>query len=290
MANMKYTYSIVNDFPNNIVNTDTLTYEILNSTITHALDYIDTIGDDCDIWFKEELNIIDATSTLPAIVAAHNGEVIIEPDLLKMDDGRLVVRADSRPVGFQTYYTMVGDDSTAGIGMGQELVWDFSNDDHIVTGTNVPNGMKCKEYILKFLCPVYTKDGTVYFFDAPWGCYVEMDIVVPPGQWYLNPAGSVPASALGLSGDDMYANSGTDYVTWANFVMKYRICGSCPMGDELNAEGSSVSPVPIGWGIRGRIYTPISDNISKGYAQYELHRCHTTIFPGQTIQDIIDAH
>ncbi len=37
------------------------------------------------------------------------------PSPPEMSDGRPIVRADSRPLDFQTYYTMVGDDSTAGI-------------------------------------------------------------------------------------------------------------------------------------------------------------------------------
>lgn len=290
MTATKYTYNINIDFPNAKVDTDALTYEISTSTISRALDRIDTQGNICDIWFKEELIIIDATSTLPAIVAAHDGEPIVEVEAPTMTDGRPIVRADSRPFDFQTYYTMAGDDSTAGIGGGEDIMWDFSNNDNIVTGDHVPSGMKCKQFLISFLCPVYTKDGAIYFFDAPWGCYVMMDIVIPPGQWYPNPAGSVPASALGLTGTDMYANTGTDYVVWANYVMRYRICGSCPMGDELNAEGSAINPIPIGWCIRGRVYTPSTDTTSKGYAEFELHRCHTTILPGQTIQDLIDAH
>jgi hypothetical protein len=206
-----------------------------------------------------------------------------------MEDGRRIIRADSRPLGFQTYYTMAGDDSTAGIGMGTEIMWDFSNDDDIVTGDHVPSGMKCKEFLISFICPVYTKDGCLYFFDAPWGQYAMMDIVVPPGRYYPNPYGGIPASALGLPGTTVYAYS-TDYVCYCSYLMKYRMHGDCPMGDELNAEGSAVDALPPGWFIRGRIYTPSSDNISKGFAELEIHRCHTSVLPGQTLQDIIDLH
>ena len=73
MAATKYTYSISTDFPNGVVATDRLTVEIQDSTIITALDYINTSGDDCDIWFKAAISAGDET-TLNGIVAAHSGE------------------------------------------------------------------------------------------------------------------------------------------------------------------------------------------------------------------------
>ncbi len=289
-----YKYSITNDFPYQRVNPTDLGIEIGNSNITHALDHIGTDGDDCNIVFKGQLHVEDyddTTGLLTIIVKSHNGHPDTEPVAPTMDDGRPIVRADSRPFGFQTYYTMAGDDSTAGIGYGQEMVWDFSNSDNIVTGDHVQTGMKCKEFMLTFLCPVYTKDGALYFFDAPWGCYLMMDIAIPPGQWYPNPAGPVTGEQLGMVGDtSKYANTGTEWVSHTSYLMRYRIHGSCPMGDELNAEGSAVNPIPIGWAVRGRIYTPDTDNVSKGFAELEMHRCHAGLLPGQTLADLAAAH
>jgi hypothetical protein len=68
----KYTYSIQNDFPNHKVSSDRLTIEIQLSSISVALDRIDTAGDECDIWFKDVLPGADQT-TLNATVAAHSG-------------------------------------------------------------------------------------------------------------------------------------------------------------------------------------------------------------------------
>ena len=284
----KYTYALT-DFLNNKVSLASLKSEIEATTIEKALHEITSNNSNCDIWFKVALSAGEET-TLDSVVAAHAGEVTHD-DEPHMPDGRPIVRSDSRPLGFQTYYTMAGDDTTAGIGFGKEFMWDFSDSTtDIVVGDHVPAGYKCKEFIVTFICPIHTKDGALYFFDAPWGCYLQMDIVVPPGNWYPNPAGAVPASALGLPGNDMYANSGSDWVAVANYVMKYRIYGNCPMGDELNAEGCSVTAIPPGWGIRGRVYTPLSDNTSKGFAEIEMHRCHTAVLPGQTLQDIIDDH
>lgn len=197
-----------------------------------------------------------------------------------MPDGRPIIRPDSRPIGSSTIFTMAGDGD--GVGDGKELRWDFSNDDDLYTGSEIPSGYKAKEIKISFKCPVHTKDGCIYFFDAPWGSYVQMDIMVPSGSYYPNPAGSIPAIMLGLPGNKMYAQATEDTV-YQKYVNKHFMYTSCPMGDELNAEGSSEKPLPIGWYIRGLIITPESDNVSKGYAEIEMHRCHTTVLPGQTI-------
>ena len=73
MAATKYTYSISADFPNQKVSSDRLTKEIQASSIVTALDYIETSGDDCDIWFKDALSTSDHT-TLDTVVANHSGE------------------------------------------------------------------------------------------------------------------------------------------------------------------------------------------------------------------------
>ena len=200
-----------------------------------------------------------------------------------MDDGRPIVRADTRPVNTETYFTMSGD-STA-IGDGVHLQWDFSNNDDIYSGPEVPPGMKAKQLLMTFNCPVYLKDGTIYFFDAPWDAYIDMDVVVPTGAYYPNPEGPIPASALGLPGSDMYAQA-TENTQYQKYVNKHHLFGSCPMGDELNAEGAAIRPVPVGWFIRGLIVTPTSDNVSKGYGSLEMYRCHTTLLPGQTLDNI----
>jgi len=202
-----------------------------------------------------------------------------------MEDGRPIVRADTRPLDTQTYFTCRGDDSTAGIGLGKALRWDWSDDDDLYEGDDVPFGFKCKQIDISFICPLYPKDGAIYFFDCPWGCFVEMWIVAPAGSYYPNPAGGIPASALGLPGKDMYAYASDDTPV-SKYINNHFLYGSCPMGDELNAEGCSVDPIPPGWILRGRIYTLTSDNTSKGFASFETYRCHSVLLPGQTIDSI----
>lgn len=72
MAATKYTYSIANDFLNSTVASDALTSEIVNSTISGTLDYINTDNDDCDIWFVDTLSGSEEP-TLSGIVTTHSG-------------------------------------------------------------------------------------------------------------------------------------------------------------------------------------------------------------------------
>lgn len=283
MAN-KYTFNIATDFPNQKVNIGKLEVEIQDSDIVTALDYINSSTTECDVWFKAELSTLDSTATLPAIIAAHDGERLPEEEAPTMADGRPIVRADTRPIGTSTFFTMTGDN--VGIGDGKEMRWDFSDSTcDIYTGVEVPDGYKAKQLLMTFNCPVYLKDGTMYFFDAPFGQYISMDIVIPPGNYYPNPAGSIPASALGLPGSQMYSYSTTN-VPYQKYVNKHFMCGDCPMGDELNAEGAAIEPIPIGWYVRGLIITPDNDNTSKGFGNLEMYRCHTMMLPGMTLDDL----
>jgi len=75
MAATKYTYSISQDFPNQKVDSDRLTKEIDESAIVTGLDYINTSGDDCDIWFDDALSGGEET-ILDTIVANHSGAAI----------------------------------------------------------------------------------------------------------------------------------------------------------------------------------------------------------------------
>lgn len=68
----KYNYSILNDFPNSMVNSYMLTEEIEDSTISGTLSYINTKNDNCDIWFDSALVTEDETE-LDGVVATHSG-------------------------------------------------------------------------------------------------------------------------------------------------------------------------------------------------------------------------
>jgi len=285
----KYNFSL-SSFLNGVVDPSRLTIEIQESSIVTSLDFISSTTSHCDIWFKESLSSNDST-TLINIVANHTGEALPEIDPTpRMPDGRPIIRADTRPLNTMTVFTSSGDDSTS-IGGGAMLKWDFSNTDDDYTGPEVPSGFKCKQILLSFHCPVYMKDGTMYFFKAPWGASVQMSIAVPPGQYYPNPAGQIPAAALGLQNDDrMFSNSGADIVPIQIYVSNHPMYGDCPMGDEFNAEGCAIDALPPGWYVRALIFCPEGNTEFKGYGDIELYRCHTCLLPGQTIDDIIAEH
>ena len=278
----KYTFSISNDTLNSIVNLSRLTSEIGSSGITVAVDYINTDNDVCDIWFKADISSEEET-TLSGIMGAHTGETPEDVEPPTMEDGRPIVRADTRPLDTSTYFTMAGD-TVSGIGDGQHLCWDFSNDDN-TTGCDyytVPDGFKTKHIELTFIDPIYLKDGALYFFDAPWGAFCDMQVVIPAGSYYPNEHGSIPAAALGQPGNDMYSYAAVETV-YVSYVNRHHIYGDCPMGDELNAEGAAVNAIPVGWKLVGHITTVSGDNTSKGFASFECYRHRTVILPGDTV-------
>jgi hypothetical protein len=281
MSETKYTFN-ANSFINQKVDSTALTYEIRESTITIALDHIDVTviagdGFNCDIWFKDELPETQYT-TLSGLVYNHSGVSVEEVKPLTMDDGRLVVRPESRPMNNRTYFTSTGDHPTTHkLGEGKSIKWDFSNDDdlynpiEVLNGPTIDSGYKAKIINVCFNDPVYIKDGTMYFYDAPWGCYVSMYVTVPSGSYYPNPYGSIPATALGLTGTGKYAHASKN-VFYACYVQKQYMYTNCPMGDELNAEGCQVNALPTGWYVSALVVTPDSDTVSKGYGSLEMFR------------------
>jgi hypothetical protein len=279
-----YTYQL-SEFPNNKADSGRLTTDINESVnITIALEYVSVGTIDCDISFKANLSVGEKTA-LDTIVANHSGEPLPLVPPPTMPDGRPIVRADTRPLLTQTYFSMSGD-TASGIGDGKLLRWDFSNNEDpydptlVENGPPIPAGYKAKRIDLTFIDSTFLKDGTLYFFDAPWGCYTSMYITIPAGNYYPNPYGSIPAAALGLSGSGMYAYATKD-VFYAAYVVKHFMYTNCPMGDEMNAEGSQVDATPPGWYVTALIFVPEGDNLFKGYGEFELYRLRSIILPGE---------
>lgn len=97
MPSVKYTYSIQNDTLNGLISSDRLSSEIRGSSIITALDYIGTVGDICDIWFKASLSGGDEI-ILTGLVNNHNGTPLPDNEIKhvelhesKTQDGRLRV-------------------------------------------------------------------------------------------------------------------------------------------------------------------------------------------------------
>jgi hypothetical protein len=281
----KYIYYISSSTLNGLVDTSALTSQINNSDITRKLDYVNTYGDECDIWFLDTLTSQDLV-TLSGVLSIHDGHPLPITVPPTMPDGRPLVRADTRPLDTRTYFTMSGDNMQSNtLGNGKVLMWDFSNNDDIYdqsiteNGPTVCSGFKAKRVDLQFLDPVYVKDGTLYFFDAPWGSYSNMYIIVPSGNYYPKEDGPIPAAALGLDGVQRYAYATKD-VFYSCYVNRHYMYTSCPMGDELNAEGAQINAVPIGWPITAIIFTDENNTTFKGYGSFEMYRYPTTLVLG----------
>jgi len=115
----KYTYSISVNFPNGKVASDRLTEEIQTSAIVTALVYINTVDDQCDIWFVDVLSAPDQI-LLDGIVAVHSGEpirdwidVVYDPEMEPVEPGSSKVVANDRPAiqiedGITGFFSMAG--------------------------------------------------------------------------------------------------------------------------------------------------------------------------------------
>jgi len=174
------------------------------------------------------------------------------------DDGKTVVRAESRPLDTTTYFTMAGDTDT-NIGDGKKLFWDFSNNDDI---TEAPEGYKKKRIEFKFLDSVYIKEGALYFHNAKKGSHVCVCIVCPTGQYYYKNDGT-----LALATEDTIIS---------RYVNHHFFQGNCPMGDELNTESCSVE-LPNIYKFWIEVTVPDTDEDSNGYISIELYRKRTIL-------------
>lgn len=198
-----------------------------------------------------------------------------------MSDGRPLVRADTRPLNTETYFTMAGD-TVSGVGDGAPMMWNMDGDDDW-EDSEIP-GYKKKIFTLIFNHEIYLKDGAIYFFNAPWGAWVDFYIAVPAGGYYPNEYGSIPAAALGQPGDGMWSYAATDTL-YQCYVNRHYMHGDCPMGDELNAEGAAINGLPVGWYLMGHIHAPATASGTgfKGYASIECYREKTIVLPGDPL-------
>ena len=175
-------------------------------------------------------------------------------------DGKEFVRAESRPLNKTTYFTMAGD-SENGIGAGTLLLWDFSNDDDLLS---VPSGSnyKIKRIEFNFIDAINVKEGTIYFKDMKFGSFIDLQVVCPNGNYYLKNDGT-PA----LASEDTVVN---------HFVNKHHMLDTCVIGDELNTEASS-NEIPNNYKFWLDITVPDDDVTSKGFVSIELYRDRTVI-------------
>lgn len=146
---VKYTYSISGDFPNQKVVVSNLSDEIHASSIVTALDYVNSSGPTCDIWFRSELSPADV-ATLSSVVASHDGVEDLDLESLprRAEDNFLWVAINNFPRGTRQQLTGYGDNianGTRGNGpkfkitgdtVGDHSVeWQFKDLRYIIGGT-----------------------------------------------------------------------------------------------------------------------------------------------------------
>ena len=263
----KYTKSISGEFPNQKVCSERLIQEIGNSDIVTAIDYINTFGDVCDIWFKASLSSVDATS-LDRIVAIHSGDPVLEASAPTDADGKPIIRSDSRPLNTETYFTTAGDDQE--LGDGKDSYFDFSNGDDIIDSTSVvPVGYKLKRMKLSFADPIYLKEGTIYFFNASKKSYAQLLIVCPTGQYYYD-----------RSLNSQQASEDTPLIRYVN---KHYFAGDCPMGDELNTEGCAINALPPNYELWVDMFVPEDNTTCYGWVSLEMYRLRSVLLPGESL-------
>lgn len=173
--------------------------------------------------------------------------------------GKQFIRAESRPLDMSTYFTCAGD-SGSNIGDGKLLCWDFSNSDDDITPSGVTYKRKRLEF--SFLDTVRVKEGGIYFQDKLFGSYIDLYIICPNGQYYID-NNEVPQ----LATEDTSVN---------HFVNKHMMTGTVNLGDELNTEAASAE-IPSTYKFWIEITVPDTDSTSKGHVSLELYRNRTEI-------------
>lgn len=173
--------------------------------------------------------------------------------------GRKATVSSSRPIGTKTTFTGRGDDPVLGIGKGTICEWDASTTGDWVD--DVPNGTKTKTIDIKFNEDIWIKEGCIYFFNAPKGCYADLHVVAPAGSYVPDGQGGfiqVPVDT-----------------TLSKYIIHHMFQGTCPMGDELNTEEAQENALNSTYLVRIFVTVPITDNVSNGFASFELYRVNT---------------
>lgn len=138
---IKYTYSISEDFSNG-VSSDRLIEDIRQSDIVIAIDYINTLGDDCDMYFKSTLSPQDET-VLDTVVSGHTG----------------------LPLSDSTITSIVGGEgNTVGVSSEKRLLVDIMYSPHAINGdahTGILDDIQIPESIVRNN-ELLTLSGTLY--------------------------------------------------------------------------------------------------------------------------------
>lgn len=201
---------------------------------------------------------------IDAVVAAHIPIPWVDPSQPVDSDARPYVRAESRPIGYNTIFTYTGDVSDEICG-GTKLQWNFNNTDNDVGSP--PTGYKQKLINCTFIDPIRLKEGTIYWLNMPYDSCVQLYVSVPNYAYYRKNDGTLVQNTTG---------SPKKIHIFAHAPM----LGDCPMGDELNTEAAAESDLPAGAIINVLVTVPDSvgntDDVC-GVVLMELYRTRTVI-------------
>ena len=178
MSETRYVFNITTDFPNHKVENTRLAQEIQASSIVVALGYIETDGNFCSIWFKDQLDAADEV-TLRAVVAAHSGASLDQPvqavylhGVPTDDDGKPQMLPNLLPSWTSLYFTGQGDDRVNGIGAGTPFTcssdaagdsvieWTFTDQVYLVGGSVLFSGAVLGDIMDYVVVAPATKTGT----------------------------------------------------------------------------------------------------------------------------------
>ena len=191
--------------------------------------------------------------------------------------GRWIVRSDSRRTNYDAVFSGCGDDIVnKQIGGGVPFTWDFSAPEDDPKWIAAPAGYKRQRLDWSFIETTYLKEGSLYFYNAPKGAYLDFKLLIPAGYPYKKKYID--------SEDNPYWEENYTVVTEetiiGQWVINHWVEGSCPMGDPLNTESAHENPSPTFIIYRCEITAPISENISDfhGHFSLEMYRGRTRIW------------
>lgn len=164
------------------------------------------------------------------------GRLQIEGNTQKDPEGRWIVRADSRVLGFDTVFAGAGDTfSPMEMGGGTDFRFDFSDANQLID--NPPAGHRRIHVDWNFNDFIYLKEGTIYYSNAPKGSWIDFQIICPAGQPYNRKVyGTDPVlDNFQIASEDMVVSK---------YIVKYWAEGNIMIGDELNTEAASGTRIP----------------------------------------------
>jgi hypothetical protein len=175
------------------------------------------------------------------------------------DDGKPYVRNEVRPLGKTAYFTSAGDDPVLGIGQGPRIDWDFADD----PGVAIDSEYKSITIDVSFNESVNVRGGFLSYRNSADECMIDMGIVCPAGQYYLDAVGHPH-----LATTDVWVN---------RYVNKFDMDGN---QDGLYIDGSTgSSDIPPNYKMRFQVTTKTEDVTSRGHVAIMMYRAHTVTFP-----------